>query len=554
MRRIGRSRPALRLPATVFAAALVALGPPGAGALAQLPPVPAPKPVEQVVQESPAAPVYNGARETVEGLTGGGSQGGGNGGGGAGAGSGEGSGDGGSGQGTGGEGPGRSTPADPGSSTPTGGRPPSPRAPAARSSDGRGRAGAGRRRADAGPRRRAGERARGDGARERARRVAHAQDEEGGGAGPIGDIAEVIPAPVLVALGLLAALALALNMRTGLERRRTRWLEREREQLLLDVGVLQRALLPPVPERLGALSASVAYSPADGPGAGGDFYDAFALPDDRVGVIVGDVAGHGRQALAKTASVRHTLAAYLRGGLSPRAALGTVGALLSDADDNVFTTVVLAVHDRAAGRLTYAAAGHPPPIFRGPAGHEPVTVASSPPLGAGVPTGLRQTTVALPAGSVVCLFTDGLLEAKTGEGLLGRERLTAMVAELPPDAPAGALLEAVAREADETPDDMAACVLRALEGPEGPGHRVEELELWGDLAELATAERFLEACGVGGDDLATALTSAGDALTAFGTALLRVTDTAGTPEVAVTPRAGGPASSREPPFSAAAAL
>ena len=374
-----------------------------------------------------------------------------------------------------------------------------------------------------------------------AKRASSAREEDDGSAGPIADIVHVIPTPLLVALGLLAALALALNVRTGLVRKRARWLEHEREQLLLDVGVLQRALLPPVPDRLGAFSASVAYSPADGPGAGGDFYDAFELPDDRVGIIVGDVAGHGRQALVKTASVRHTLAAYLRGGLSPRAALGTVGALLSDADDNVFTTVVLAVHDRASGRLTYATAGHPPPIFLGPAGHEPVTIASSPPLGTGVPTGLRQTTVTLPAGSVVCLFTDGLLEAKQGGELLGRERLTAMVSELGNEAPAAALLDAVAEEADETPDDMAACVLRALEGPQGPCHRVEELELWGGLEELGSAERFLEACGLSGDRLDAALTDASEALTAFGTALVRVTDSDGEWEVAVTPRAGAPA-------------
>ena len=213
-----------------------------------------------------------------------------------------------------------------------------------------------------------------------------------------------------------------------------------------------------------------------------------------------------------------------------------MGSLLSDGADSVFTTVVLAVHDRTTGRLTYASAGHPPPIFRGPAGHEPVSISASPPLGVGVPTGLRQTTVTLPPGSVVCLFTDGLLEARKGEQLLGRERLTEMVGQLGPDESAEALLRAVALEADETPDDMAACVLRAVEGPAGRSQRTEELELWGDLAELGAAERFLEACGLKGERLAAGLADAGDALTAFGTALLRVTLGDGEPEVAVTPR------------------
>jgi hypothetical protein len=258
-----------------------------------------------------------------------------------------------------------------------------------------------------------------------------------------------------------------------------------------------------------------------------------------VAVIVGDVAGHGRAALVKTASVRHTLAAYLRGGLSPRAALGTVGGLLSNADDSVFTTVVIAVHDPAAGTLTYATAGHPPPIFHGPGRHEPILEGASPPLGAGFPTGQRQTHLYLGAGSVVCLYTDGLIEARTGDGLLGRERLDALAGELGPEEPAAALLEAVAGEADRLPDDMAACVLRAVEGSEREGRRIEELELWGDLGELPRAERFLEACGVRGDELTTSLAEAGAALKAFGTSLLRVVIGDGDPDVVVKPQAPG---------------
>jgi hypothetical protein len=518
---------------------------------------PLPAPAEKVVQDSPAAPVYNQARETVQGLTGAGSPGGGGGNGGGGGGAGGG--------GAGGGDTPQSAPAGSGSTTPSGGGSRGSDGPSARGGSpggGTGRAGdrRDRRRSARGGRDRSGGRG-GVGAGDagdraaRARRTANVNDDETDVPGAIGDVVQVIPTPILVALGLLAALALALNVRAGLVRRRARWLENEREQLLADVGVLQQALLPPVPERLGALTASVAYSPADGPAAGGDFYDAFVLPDDRVGVIVGDVAGHGRQALVKTASVRHTLAAYLRGGLSPRAAVGTVGALLSDADDNAFTTVVLAVHDRATGRLTYATAGHPPPIFHGPVEHEPVTAPSSPPLGTGVPTGLRQTTVTLPKGSVVCLFTDGLLEAKADGQLLGRERLSAMVADLPAGAPAAALLDAVSEQADETPDDMAACVLRAVEGPEGPRHRVEELELWGDLDELASAERFLASCGLQGEMLSSALADAADALTAFGTALVRVSDGEGDIEVAVTPRPGTAAAlppPEPPPFPAAA--
>jgi stage II sporulation SpoE-like protein len=558
MNGIRRSRLSALPRAAAIAASFVALCCPAGAALAQLPNVeappapqpvqdlarePVPEPVEQVVQDSPAGSAYQGVRDTVDGALGGGSGGGDPGGGSGGSGGGSGGGGGGGSQAN----PTGSAPV-PGSGSPSEGSPRRSRdgtTGGSRRGDGPGRSARRARDSRPGSARDGGGQGSAPGARDRGRDAKSGAgsgagfDNEGGVPGPIGDIVEVIPAPVLIALALLAGLGLALNLRAGLLRRRASWLEREREQLLLDVGVLQRAMLPVVPERLGALEASVAYRPAEGPAAGGDFYDAFELLDGRVAVIVGDVAGHGREALVKTASVRHTLAAYLRGGLSPRAALGTVGSLLSDADDSVFTTVVVAVHDPAAGTLTYATAGHPPPIFHGPGRHEPVIEGSSPPLGAGIATGQRQTTLHLGAGSVVWLFTDGLIEARANEGLLGRERLDAMAAELGPDDPAAALLEAVAAEADRLPDDMAACVLRAVEGSPREGRRIEELELWGDLGELRAAERFLEACGVRGDELAASLAEAAAALKTFGTALLRVGVGDGEPEVSVKPQTLG---------------
>ena len=92
-------------------------------------------------------------------------------------------------------------------------------------------------------------------------------------------------------------------------------------------------------------------------------------------------------------------------------------------------------------------------------------MASSPPIGIGR-TGLRETSVPLRTGSVACLFTDGLLEARLGDGLFGRERLTAMVAELGPEEQADALLEFVIAAADEAPDDMAVVLIRPVSGVE----------------------------------------------------------------------------------------
>jgi serine phosphatase RsbU (regulator of sigma subunit) len=210
---------------------------------------------------------------------------------------------------------------------------------------------------------------------------------------------------------------------------RGRHLARETSMLVEDAGLLERALLPEVPERVGPLSASVAYRPADGPGAGGDFYDVFPLDSGRVAAMVGDVSGHGRAALERATLMHYTLRAYLEAGLAPRSALELANEVRADGSEGEFATALIAIYDAAQATLSYACAGHPPPIVLGPVAHEPVTVCSSPPIGLEMPTALRQTTIAFPAGSTACLYTDGVAEARSGGSLLGRERLAKLVEE-----------------------------------------------------------------------------------------------------------------------------
>ena len=309
------------------------------------------------------------------------------------------------------------------------------------------------------------------------------------------DIANAVPESVEIALAALAVLSFVLGGAYLFATLHARRLGRHRAELLDQVGLLQEALLPAVPRRLRSLRVSVAYRPADGPGAGGDFYDVLRLPGGASGFIVGDISGHGKAALARTTFLRYTLGAYLEAGLEPRAALQVAERVVGDKLGSDFATVLVAVHNADTGSLSYACAGHPPPIVVGPSPWSPITQLASPPLGVGMRTGLRQTTVPLPPDSVACMFTDGLTDARTPHGILGRGRLGDIVAELGHGATAQHLLERVSAEACAIKDDMAACAIAPTAGTTVGSFRVEELELTTAEVRSGLARRFLGACG-----------------------------------------------------------
>jgi serine phosphatase RsbU (regulator of sigma subunit) len=331
----------------------------------------------------------------------------------------------------------------------------------------------------------------------------------------------------------LAALALALAANSRLAARRARRLARQREQLLEDVGLLQAALLPVAPTRLGPVGTSAAYRPADGPGAGGDFYDLFALEDGQLAVIVGDLSGHGRRALPHTALARFTLRAYLEAGLSPRNALQSAAPVLERQLGGSFATVAVATYHPRDRLLAYACSGHPPPIVLGSEPIALITASSSPPIGAGLPTGTRQTTVALPGESLVCFYTDGVTDARDGTRFFGAPRLERTLAELGPDVTASALLDSVCEASDQRPDDMAACLLHVAGDRTAPSIWMEELEVDRRQAAGDRPERFLAACGVESDEIAAVMRSMRGTVEQAGTVVLEVRFRDAKPEIAL---------------------
>ena len=286
---------------------------------------------------------------------------------------------------------------------------------------------------------------------------ARAQPRSAGLAGDVVDIVRALPAAVLWALLGSLTLALGLAGNAFWQSRQRAALERQRAMLLDDIGLLSSALLPSMPEDLDGLEVSAAYEPAEGPAAGGDFYDVFALDDERVGVLLGDVSGHGRASVCHAALARYTLRTLLAAGHRPGEALARADALLARELPPDFVTVIAAVYDRRTGELAYAKAGHAPPIVLGvPYDGEAEEPAC--PIGLGLGRSWPEYRLDLLAGVTVGLVTDGLEDARSGGGRLGRDEVVRLLAEqAEPDA--AALLGGVRELADSLPDDTAAVVL-----------------------------------------------------------------------------------------------
>ncbi len=179
----------------------------------------------------------------------------------------------------------------------------------------------------------------------------------------------------------------------------------------------------------GAARVAATYRPGEGL-VGGDFYEVVHLDDGRIGVGVGDVAGHGTQAAGLTAKLRHTLRAYACDGLEPASVMDKLERALGN---HGFATCAYLLIDPAAEIVTSSLAGHLPPVIVRPDGQiEMLAGGLSVPL-AGLSVPHVQETRPLPAGSTLVLYTDGLIERRDESIDVGLRRLRGAIAELDPD-------------------------------------------------------------------------------------------------------------------------
>ena len=321
----------------------------------------------------------------------------------------------------------------------------------------------------------------------------------------VGDVIGGVPWQLTVTIGVLAILALLMAGRSALSAARAGRLARQRTELRFDVGALQSALLPAVPDDMDDVRLSVAYRPAEGPAAGGDFYDVVQLDKGRVGLVVGDVSGHGREALAVTALVHYTVRAYLAVGLQPRVALRLTDQALAGKLGDDFATLLVAIYNPALSTLEYATAGHPVPLVVGQEQGPTVDALTPPPIGIGPRTGTRETCVSIASGSRICLFTDGLTEARDEhDALLNREGLNRILGERGEGLDADSLLAELIDRTTAGGDDLTACLLEPLDAS-GDGTVTEVLEIDPDFEATEDLHDFLDQCGLDPDGVEDAL-------------------------------------------------
>jgi signal transduction histidine kinase/DNA-binding response OmpR family regulator len=184
-----------------------------------------------------------------------------------------------------------------------------------------------------------------------------------------------------------------------------------RESLIAEE--LQRSLLPErtfTPQQLRV--ATHYQAGVDDARVGGDWYDVIELDRGRTALVVGDVMGRGVRAAAVMGQLRATIRAYAQLDLSPARVLEYLDATIREISEEKIATCVYAVFDPEDRSLVYANAGHLPPLVRSPRGPtRHLRGTFGPPLGTG-PHELIETRLALAAGDLLVLYTDGLVEQR----------------------------------------------------------------------------------------------------------------------------------------------
>ncbi|MGH3583314.1 MAG: PP2C family protein-serine/threonine phosphatase, partial [Mycobacterium sp.] len=221
--------------------------------------------------------------------------------------------------------------------------------------------------------------------------------------------------------------------------------------------VLQRSLLPSSIPTVPDWELTADYQPAAGGRVGGDWYDAFRLPDGRLIVLLGDVAGHGLAAAGTMAQLRNALRSLLFAGAAPAEALSQLNAFSLHLMPRTFATVIAARIELGTGHVEAASAGHLMPL-------RTATVVAEAPVLLSPPIGVRgaqylPSTFTIDPGEALVMYSDGLVERRGSTIDDGLARLATTLAGLD-DISAAGISAAMGQEGTE--DDVTVVTLRRL--------------------------------------------------------------------------------------------
>ena len=195
---------------------------------------------------------------------------------------------------------------------------------------------------------------------------------------------------------------------------------------------VQNGLLPERLPGVRGLRLAARYQPAERALlVGGDFYDAVVLPDGRLAVMVGDMAGHGAPAAAQAAGLRFGWRTLVSVNPNPAAVLAALNAQMAgpaQRAEGLFASIIYMLID-PKGSVTFAPAGHPPPFILTDTICQPLEpLVTGPLLGVFDEAEWPVTHASLPPGGTIVLYTDGLIEARQGADTFGVERACAVLA------------------------------------------------------------------------------------------------------------------------------
>ena len=241
---------------------------------------------------------------------------------------------------------------------------------------------------------------------------------------------------------------------------------------------LQRSLLPTALPAVPGLGLAARYVAGSG-AVGGDWYDVFVLPDGKLGVVMGDVAGSGLEAAVIMGRMRSALRAYVLETPDPATALRMLDRKIQYFEPNAMATVLYGLYTPETGDFTVSSAGHLPPVLAAPGGQAALLpLRPDPPIGTADDPQRRSATFFIPPGALLCCYTDGLVERRGQVLDQGMDTLAATLGKLVA-AVAGAPTEPVAEEAcaeimralvgsTTAQDDIAVLVLSRLTGTLAP--------------------------------------------------------------------------------------